>query len=121
MTEQKDDIIENYQDIKINNIADLYHVFAETKFDIKFEQKDNFEKSRVKEIYNNLKQKFYEDHIQLSSMNLFKIIKENEVKLFDSEIDQNNIVKFGFIVNFISGIYPDVSRRHKKFMTSTFN
>ena len=87
----------NLANIEFNSIADLYHEFVEMKFNIQFEEKNNFEIARDEDFYEKEKKKFYEDHIQLSLMILFK---ENESELLFNGIDQKRILKFGFIVSF---------------------
>jgi hypothetical protein len=85
--------------IKINNIADLYHEFVEEKFNIQFEQKNKFEISRVVDFYEKEKEEFYNYHFKLSSVFLFE--KNNfETNLRINETDEKRIVKFGLILSF---------------------
>ena len=57
----------NLDDIKINNIAELYHEFVETKFKIKLNEKNAIEKKLNRKLYEKENKLFYDEHIRFSS------------------------------------------------------
>jgi ankyrin repeat protein len=88
--------VEEFATLKLNNIADLYHEFIETKFNIQFEQKYKYEIARDQDDYEVRKRQFYVDHIKCSNRILFGNVDPQCL----NELDEKRLVKFGIIVFF---------------------
>jgi ankyrin repeat protein len=88
---------EDFFDAKFGNIADLYERFIENKVKIQFEEKKKINIHRNKDDFEEQKEKFYEDHIKLSLVALFKH-KQIDV----DERAKKRILKYGLIDNFLS-------------------
>ena len=93
---EKLNMVEEFAILKLSNIADLYHEFIETKFNIQFEQKYKYEIARDQDDYEARKKQFYVDHIKYSSQLLFGNVEPQ----CQNELDEKRIVKFGFIIYF---------------------
>jgi hypothetical protein len=93
---------EEFSQIILTNIADLYNQFIESKIEIQFERtNDNMKiKQLSKRLQNYLesdKRNFYSDHIKLSSLILFEQKNQNKI---DLEFDEQEILEYGVIVAF---------------------
>jgi ankyrin repeat protein len=85
----------NFDDIKINNIAELYHEFVETKFKIKFEEKNAIEIESNLELYERENELFYDEHIRFSAQILLHRTKKDP--LVKGKI--KDLIKYGLIVD----------------------
>jgi ankyrin repeat protein len=89
-----------FSQIILTNIADLYNQFIESKIEIQFERTNNNTKiaslsRKFKEYFEDSKQKFYSNHIKLSSLILFEQNNQNDMCL-----ELNEILEYGVIVAF---------------------
>jgi ankyrin repeat protein len=87
---------EDFSNLILTNIAELYSEFIETKIKIQF-NKSGIEIERNQDLFEEQKEKFYENHGKLSNLILFK--KEDL-----AEIDEKRIIKYGIIVAFTKRI-----------------
>jgi ankyrin repeat protein len=93
---------EEFSKLILTNIADLYNQFIESKIEIQFERTNNNVKiaslsRKFKEYFEDSKQKFYSNHIKLSSLILFKQNNQNDIGL---ELNEQDILEYGVIVAF---------------------
>jgi ankyrin repeat protein len=91
---------EEFSKLILTNIADLYNQFIESKIEIQFERTNNNTKiaslsRKFKEYFEDSKQKFYSNHIKLSSLILFEQNNQNDMCL-----ELNEILEYGVIVAF---------------------
>jgi ankyrin repeat protein len=91
---------EEFSKLILTNIADLYNQFIESKIEIQFERTNNNFKiaslsRKFKEYFEDSKQKFYSNHIKLSSLILFEQNNQKEIGL-----ELNEILEYGVIVAF---------------------
>jgi ankyrin repeat protein len=91
---------EEFSKLILTNIADLYNQFIESKIEIQFERTNNNTKiaslsRKFKEYFEDSKQKFYSNHIKLSSLILFEQNNQKEIGL-----ELNEILEYGVIVAF---------------------
>jgi ankyrin repeat protein len=94
----KDD--KDFSNLILVNLTDLYTQFIESKIRIQYEEKLKIEIDRDQDRFEEQKDKFYAQHIKLSSSILFESKNQKE----DNERDQKRIVKYGVIVAFTNGI-----------------
>ena len=88
---------EDFEYLKITNIADLYAEFIEAKITIQFSEKNKRDITREKrQKLEREKKQFYSDHIKLASIILFD---DNEIR-HDLELSQDEILEYGVVVNF---------------------
>jgi ankyrin repeat protein len=91
---------EDFSNLILTNIAELYNEFIETKIKIQF-IRSGIEIERNQDLFEEQKEKFYENHEKLSNLILFK----NKNKKEDlAEIDEKRIIKYGIIVAFTKRI-----------------
>ncbi len=93
---------EEFSQIILTNIADLYNQFIESKIEIQFERTNNNTKiadlsEQFREYFEDSKRKFFSDHIQLSSLILFEQNNPNDIVL---ELKEKVILEYGVIVAF---------------------
>jgi hypothetical protein len=93
---------EEFSKLILTNIADLYNQFIESKIEIQFERTNNNTKiaslsRKFKEYFEDSKQKFYSNHIKLSSLILFEQNNLNDIGL---ELNEQDILEYGVIVAF---------------------
>jgi ankyrin repeat protein len=89
---------EEFSQINLTNIADLYNQFIESKIKIKY-KKIGIKIENDEELFEEQKEKFYANHIKLSSSILF----ENKNKKLDDDFkekDEKRIMKDGIVVAF---------------------
>ena len=75
---------EDFSNLILSNIAELYNKFIETKIKIQF-IRSGIEIERNQDLYEEQREKFYENHIKLSSLILFESDyqkKENDLLNF---------------------------------------
>jgi ankyrin repeat protein len=92
--------------IEINNIAELYNEFVETKIKIRFKEKRQIRIEGNRDLYESEKKKFYSDHIQLSLKILFK--KNTQTSL---DLDKEEILKYGVVVAYTTNKTPTFLHR----------
>jgi hypothetical protein len=97
---------EEFSKIILTNIADLYNQFIESKIEIQFERTNNNTKiaslsRKFKEYFEDSKQKFYSNHIKLSSLILFE--QNNQIEI---GLELNEILEYGVIVAFTVNKMP---------------
>jgi ankyrin repeat protein len=91
---------DDFSKLILENIAQLYIEFIENKIRIQF-NKSGIEIERNQDLFEEQKEKFYENHIKLSNLILFK----NKNKKEDlAEKEEKKIIKYGIIVAFTNGI-----------------
>jgi ankyrin repeat protein len=89
---------EEFSNLVLTNIADLYNQFIESKTKIQY-KKIGIEIENDEELFEEQKDKFYANHIKLSSSILF----ENQNKKLDNDFkekDEKKIMKYGIVVAF---------------------
>jgi hypothetical protein len=89
---------EDFSHSILTNISELYNEFVESKIKIQF-IRSGIEIERNQDLYEEQMEKFYENHIKLSSL----IIFENKNKKLEkalTEKEEKRIIKFGIIVSF---------------------
>jgi ankyrin repeat protein len=92
----------DFSNLILTNIAVLYNEFIETKIKIQF-NKSGIEIERNQDLYEEQKDKFFENHEKLSSSILF----ENKTKKLENSLtekEEKRIIKYGIIVAFTNGI-----------------
>jgi ankyrin repeat protein len=99
---------EEFSKLILTNIADLYNQFIESKIEIQFERTNNNTKiaslsRKFKEYFEDSKQKFYSNHIKLSSLILFEQNNQKEIGL---ELNEQDILEYGVIVAFTVNKMP---------------
>jgi ankyrin repeat protein len=97
---------EEFSQIILTNIADLYNQFIESKIEIQFERTNNNTKiaslsRKFKEYFEDSKEQFYSNHIKLSSLILFEQNNQNDIGL-----ELNEILEYGVIVAFTVNKMP---------------
>jgi ankyrin repeat protein len=96
---------EDFSHLKLNNIAELYNEFIESKIRYQVERANNFKieqlSKKLKNYFEDTKEKFYSDHTKLSSLILFEENNQNEVSS-DEKIQE--ILAYGIIIEFTSGV-----------------
>jgi hypothetical protein len=99
----------DFSTIKIANIADLYNEFVESKIVIQFERTNDNVKianlsKQFKKYFDDSKEKFYSDHIKLSSYVLFEQNKHSKISSALVENDEKivEILEYGVIVDYIN-------------------
>jgi ankyrin repeat protein len=101
---------EDFSNLILTNIAELYNEFIESKIKIQFERTNNNIKveklsKRVQKLLEILKTEFYSDHTKLSSIILFDQKNQNQIDLnLDEENKVQVILEYGIIVAFKNGI-----------------
>jgi ankyrin repeat protein len=101
---------ENFTNLILTNIAELYNEFIESKIKIQFERTNNNIKieqlsKQFKKYFDESKKDFYIDHSKLSSLILFDQKNQNEIDLeFDKKDKVQAILEYGVIVEFTNGI-----------------
>ena len=94
----------------LSNIGELYNEFIESKIIIQFETTNNNTKiaqlsKQFKKYFEDSKEKFYSDHIKLSTFILFE---QNDQNKISSEWANNEkiqeILEYGVIVGFTNGV-----------------
>jgi ankyrin repeat protein len=98
-----------FSKIILTNIADLYNQFIESKIEIQFERTNNNTKiasisRQFKEYFEDSKQKFYSNHIKLSSLILFEL-QNNQIEI-GLELNEQDILEYGVIVAFTVNKMP---------------
>jgi ankyrin repeat protein len=94
---------EDFSNLILSNIAELYNEFIESKIKIQYEEKSKIEIQIDQDRFEEEKEKFYKNHINFSSSILFETFDkkiENTLK----ERDEKRIIKYGVIVAFKNGI-----------------
>ena len=91
---------QDFSNLMLTNIAELYTEFIEGKIVIQFERTNNNTKiadlsEEFKEYFEDSKRKFFSAHIKLSSLILFEQNNQNDIGL---ELDE--ILEYGVIVAF---------------------
>jgi hypothetical protein len=99
----------DFSNIKIANLADLYNEFIESNFRIQVEKANNLKIERLskklKNYFEDTKEKFYSDHIKLSSLSLFEQNNQNKIDLELNDQDRiQDILDYGVIVAFTNGV-----------------
>jgi ankyrin repeat protein/flavodoxin len=89
---------EDFSKLIITKLTDLYNQFIESKINIQFE-KSGIEIERNQELFEDEKEKFYANHIKLSSSILFESSNNKEDNDF-KEQDESLVIKYGVIVAF---------------------
>jgi ankyrin repeat protein len=101
---------EDFSNLILTNIAELYNEFIESKIKIQFERTNNNIKieqlsKQFKKYFDESKKEFYSDHAKLSSLILFEENSKNKIDLeFDEEDQVKAILDYGIIVAFKNGI-----------------
>jgi hypothetical protein len=101
---------ENFTNLILTNIAEMYNEFIETKIKIQFKRTNNnieIEQlsKQFKKLLEILKTEFYSDHTKLSSLILFEQNNQNKIDLeFDEKDKVQAILEYGVIVAFTNGI-----------------
>jgi ankyrin repeat protein len=93
---------EEFSNLVLTNIADLYNQFIESKIEIRFERTNNNTKiadlsEEFIEYFEDSKRKFFSDHIKLSSLILFE---QNNQKDIGLELKEKIILEYGVIISF---------------------
>jgi ankyrin repeat protein len=88
---------ENFSNLILNKIAQMYNEFIESKIKIHF-IKSGIEIERNQDLFEEQKERFFKNHIKLSSSILFQL--ENDL----TEKEEKSIIKYGVIVAFKNGI-----------------
>jgi ankyrin repeat protein len=88
----------DFSNLILNNIAELYNEFIESKIKIQY-KKSGIDIENDQELYDEQKEKFYKNHIQLSSSILFESSDKKEEENF-TEKEEKRIIKYGVIVAF---------------------
>jgi ankyrin repeat protein len=88
---------DDFSKLILENIAQLYIEFIENKIRIQF-NKSGIEIERNQDLFEEQKEKFYENHIKLSNLILFKNKNKKEEK------EEKKIIKYGIIVAFTNRI-----------------
>jgi ankyrin repeat protein len=94
---------EDFSNLILTNIAELYNEFIESKIKIHFERTNNnikieqLSKQIQERLLEILKTEFYSDHTKLSSLIIFEQNNQNE---FDEENKVQTILEYGVIVAF---------------------
>jgi len=93
---------EEFSKIILTDIADLYNQFIESKIEIHFKRTNNNINIAdlspdITEFFTNLKEKFFSDHMQLSSLILFEKNNQNDICL---ELEEQEILEYGVIEAF---------------------
>jgi len=101
---------EDFSNLILNNISELYNGFVENKIKIQFERTNNNVKieqlsKQFKKYFEDSKKEFYSNHTKLSSLILFEQNNKNEIGLeLDEEDKVQAILEYGVIVAFKNGI-----------------
>jgi hypothetical protein len=101
---------EDFSNLILTNIAELYNEFIENKIKIHFKRTNNdieIEQlsKQFKKYFEDSKRDFYSDHTKLSWLILFGQNNQNKIGLeFDEEDKVQAILEYGVIVAFTNGI-----------------
>jgi ankyrin repeat protein len=93
---------DDFSKLILENIAELYNEFIKSKIKIQY-KKIGIEIENDEELYEEQKEKIYENHIKLSSSILFETCDKKEEKAL-TEKEEKRIIKYGIIVAFKNGI-----------------
>jgi ankyrin repeat protein len=93
---------EDFSNLILKNIAVLYNEFIETKIKIQY-KKIGIEIENDEELFEEQKEKFFKNHIKLSTLILFKNKNKKEENDL-TEKDEKRMIKCGIIVAFKNGI-----------------
>jgi ankyrin repeat protein len=94
---------EEFSNLILTNIAELYNEFIESKIKIQYEEKSKIEIYIDQDRFEEEKEKFYKNHIKLSTLILFENKNKKDEEYF-KEKDEKRIIKYGVIVAFTNGI-----------------
>jgi ankyrin repeat protein len=94
---------QDFSDLILTNIAELYTEFIQSKIRIQYEEKSKIEIDRDQDRFDEDKEKFYAQHIKLSSSILFESSNNKEDTNL-KERDEKRIIKYGVIVAFTNGV-----------------
>jgi hypothetical protein len=101
---------DDFSNLILTNIAELYNEFIETKIKIQFEKTNNNIKieqlsKQFKKYFEDSKKEFYSVHTKLSSLILFEQNNQNEIGFeLDVKDKVQAILEYGVIIAFKSGI-----------------
>jgi ankyrin repeat protein len=93
---------EDFSNLILSNIAELYNEFIESKIKIQY-KKIGIEIENDEELYEEQKEKIFNNHENLSNLILFETCDKKEEKSL-TEKEEKRIIKYGIIVAFTNGI-----------------
>jgi ankyrin repeat protein len=94
---------EDFSNLILTNIAELYNEFIESKIKIQYEEKSKIEIHIDPDRFEEEKDRFFENHEKLSNLIFF----ENKNKKLENDLtekEEKRIIKYGIIVAFKNGI-----------------
>jgi hypothetical protein len=125
----KNDLIEQLENrakkssLEISNLTDLYEKFIDSKFIIKYNEKNNFNIERDKFIYNDIKDKILKYHIHLSKIYIIDNNNNNEAQKEQQVSEQNmlaEVLGYGIIVNFKDSMPIFIHQSYAEYFIASF-
>ncbi len=122
----KNDLIEQLENkakissLEISNLTDLYEKFIDSKFIIKYNEKNNINIERDKFIYNDTKDKILRYHIHFSKI---YIINNNNEDPKEQVLEENMMAEalgYGIIVNFKDSMPIFIHQSYAEYFVASF-